>query len=67
MLTRDIFKGAMSCSEIHHYFPLKSRHLSKNPSRAQTTQKDQSDKPMKWKSIASEMVFLLKYRKMPTF
>ena len=26
-----------------------------------------SDKPMKWKSIASEMVFLLKYRKMPTF
>ena len=26
-----------------------------------------SDKPMKWKSIASEMVFLLKYRKMPKF
>ena len=26
-----------------------------------------SDKPMKRKSIATEMVFLLKYRKMPTF
>ena len=31
-----------SCSEIRRYFPLKSRHLSKNPSRAQTTQTDQS-------------------------
>ena len=31
-----------SCSEIRRYFPLKSRHLTKNPSRAQTTQTDQS-------------------------
>ena len=56
-------------AEIRRYFPSKSRHLSKNPSRAQTTQNDQSlylsfvSLINQWNAnqfycIASEMLFL---------